>query len=105
MKYTREKSFKCDNCDLEFETEKGLKCHEGKKHKLTLSPIPQTDGHTGECEVTIPLKPTEEDSLDKKSAHPPASVIHPVMGRRTYHNTGADGTFCYMLSNGEIWET
>ena len=23
--------FKCDNCDLEFETKKGLRCHEGKK--------------------------------------------------------------------------
>ena len=109
---TGDKSFKCDNCDLEFETEKGLRCHEGKKHKLTLSPIPQTDGHTEECEVTIPLNPAEVDSLgkplwlplDKKYAHPPASVIHPVMGRGIYHDTSADGTFCYKFSNGELWE-
>ena len=104
-KSTGEKSFKCVICDFEFETEKGLKCHDGKKHKVTLSPIPQTDGHTEECEVTIPLTPTEEDSLDKKYDHPPASVIHPVMGRGIYHDTDPKyERFSYQFSNGEIWE-
>ena len=93
-KSTGEKSFKCVICDLEFETEKGLKGHDGIKLKLTLSPIPQTDGHTEECEVTVPLKATEEYSLDKNYAHPPASGIPPVMGRGTYHNTDADGPIC-----------
>ena len=91
---------------------KGLDAMKGKKHKLTLSPIPQTDGHTEECEVTIPLNPAEIDSLgkplwlplDKKYAHPPASVIHPVKRRGIYHDTSADGAFSYKFSNGELWE-
>ena len=73
-------------------TEKGLECHDGKKHKLSLSPIPHMYGHTEECEGTISLKPTEEYSLDKKYNHPPALVIHPVREQ-----------FCYKFSNGEIW--
>ena len=46
MVSTGEKSFKCDHWNSEVETDKGLRCHEGKNYKLTLSPISQTDGHT-----------------------------------------------------------
>lgn len=60
---------------------------------------------------TIPLNPAEEDSLekplwlplDKKYAHPPASVIHPVMGRGIYHDTDPQyGTFSYMVKYGKL---
>ena len=42
---TAKNPIKCDYCDSRFENEKELKCHEGKMHKVTLSPIPQVDGH------------------------------------------------------------
>ena len=41
---TRKDYYQCDECDLGFDSEKGLKSHKTKKHKLTLSPIPQVDG-------------------------------------------------------------
>ena len=47
------KQVKCDQCESFFEDEKGLKCHQGKKHKLTLSPIPQVDGHLEEIDVEL----------------------------------------------------
>jgi hypothetical protein len=43
---TGTEDYQCDECTLRFKNEKGLKCHVSKKHKLTLSPIPQVDGHS-----------------------------------------------------------
>ena len=51
--------FKWDQCDSVFENEKGLKGHQGKKHKMTLSPIPQVDGHSEILDVTLVNKQKE----------------------------------------------
>ena len=87
MESTTKNPFKCDQCDSQFENEKGLKCHEGKMHKVTLSPIPQVDGHSEYHEVTIPLELTMENCLHLKYDKPPASVIHPEKGRGIYYDT------------------
>ena len=41
---TGKENYQCDECDSRFDSEKGLKCHMSKKHKLTFSPIPEVDG-------------------------------------------------------------
>ena len=46
MESTSKITFKCDQCNFQFENEKGRMYHQGKKHKLTDSPIPQVDGHS-----------------------------------------------------------
>ena len=98
-------SVKCDQCDSQFENEKGLKCHQEKKHKLTDSPIPQVDGHSDFNEVNIPSELTMENRLHLKYDKPPASVIHPEKGRGMYYNTDPrDGQFSYKFSDGEIWD-
>ena len=105
MEYTAKNPFKCDHCDSQFENEKGLKCHEGKMHKVTLSPIPQVDGHSEYQEVTIPLELTMENCLHLKYDKPPASVIHPEKGRGLYYDTDPrDGQFSYKFSDGAIWD-
>ena len=38
--------FKCDQCEKMFASTRGLKAHEGRKHKATGSPIPQLDGQS-----------------------------------------------------------
>ena len=58
MESTTKNYFKCDHCDSQFDNEKGPKCHEGKKHRVTLSNIPQVDGQSEYLEVTIPLELT-----------------------------------------------
>ena len=34
-------NFKCDRCEKIFASLRGLRAHEGRKHKATGSPIPQ----------------------------------------------------------------
>ena len=46
-------------------------------HKVTLSPIPQVDGHSDKHEVTIPFDQTLEELLHLKYAQPPATILHP----------------------------
>ena len=41
-----DKNFSCALCDNIFQSLKGLRTHEGKKHKASDSPIPQVDGAT-----------------------------------------------------------
>ena len=102
---TSKDTFKCDQRDSEFENEKRLKCHKRKKHKLTLSPIPQVDGHSEYAEVTIPLGRAMEDCLHLKYDKPPSSVIHPERGRGFYHDTDPrDGQFCYKFSDGKLYD-
>ena len=88
MESTSKTSFMCDQCDSEFDNEKGLRCHQGKMHKVTLSPIPQIDGQL----------------LHLLYDQPPASVIHPERGRGFYHDTEPDRIYCYKFSNGQICE-
>ena len=87
MESTSKITFKCDQCDSQFENEKGLKCHQGKKHKLTDSPIPQVDGHSDYNEVNIPSELTMENQLHLKYDKNPASVIHPQKGKGMSYNT------------------
>ena len=39
-------NFKCDQCENIFASLRGLRAHEGRKHKATGSPIPQLDGQS-----------------------------------------------------------
>ena len=91
-------TFKCDQCHSELETEKGLMCCQGNKHKLTNSLIPQVDSHSEYNEVTKPAEVAMED-MDK----PPASVIHHEKGRGMYYDTDhRDGQFSYNFSNAKF---
>ena len=116
---TSKTTFKCDQCDSDFDNEKGLKRHQGKIHKVTLSPIPQIDGQsediqvttngctkqiTTSLEVTIPSEQTMDQLLHLLYDQPPASVIHPERGRGFYHDTEPDGIYCYKFSDGKICE-
>ena len=73
-------------------------------HKVTLSPIPQVDGHSDKHEVTIPLDQTLEELLHLKYAQPPATILHPERGRGYYHDTEPDGIYCYKFSDGIVYE-
>ena len=47
-----DKNFVCELCDNKFQSLKGLRTHEGKKHRASNSPIPQLDGATFYDEIT-----------------------------------------------------
>ena len=104
MESTCKNSFKCDQCYSHFENEKGLKCHEGKMHKVTLSPISQVDGNSDNIEVTIPSDQTLEELLNLKCNEPPATIPHPERGRGFYHDTEPGGLYCYKFSDGIVHE-
>ena len=71
------KQVKCDQCESVFENEKGLKCHQGKKPKLTLSPIPQVDGHLEEIDVEVELKQhIREPVKEESSLNPNIIPVH-----------------------------
>ena len=54
-------TFKCDHCEAEFKSEKGLNIHVGKSHKTNSSATPEKErGSSPEKELLINLTPTKE---------------------------------------------
>ena len=64
---TAEKAYSCVLWERTFSTANGLKTHEGKIHKASLSPIPQTDGLEDEVyyeDYAFKSEYGEEDIVD-----------------------------------------
>ena len=92
MRSATKNPFKCEHFDSQLDNEKGLKCHEGKMRKVTLSPIPQVDTHSEYHEVTIPLELTMENCLYMMYDKPPASTLRRVDECTTTVTQGMDNS-------------
>jgi hypothetical protein len=96
--------FKCDQCNYSSSSYKGLKINTRMKHRIS-----QLDGHGEEVESDI-LQVNEEGDIgspnitDLYSENPPATVIHPLLGREKYFRRNSFGCYEYDFGNDEVLE-
>ena len=96
--------FTCDQCNFTSSSDKGLKVHTRMKHNIS-----QLDGHEEEVESDT-LQVNEKGDIvspyitDLYSEDPPATVIHPLLGRGKYFRRNRIGCYEYDFGNGEVLE-
>ena len=61
--------FKCSNCDMEFGTEKGLKIHIGRAHKVPEATTPEKERSDNPLETSLTVSPLRETVREEKETN------------------------------------
>ena len=79
------KAFKCYQCEMSFNTQKGLKIHKGKSHKCSLLPSPEKRLCSTEKVLEKEVAPAKESTREEEPVEqeegeegPPLPVEEPV---------------------------